>query len=135
MLCNPLYHTTPLRYIYSVTVSPFLTHVYRALLLPLSFLRVVKLTLLGSIISNLLLVMGCAFVAGGLVHPTQHFNAQGTAVNSGLLILAGELGGGLWVSKQVCVGGGGRGREDEESTTGLNDTAADVLTFPLQGNV
>uniref|UniRef100_A0A383V9Q3 Sodium/calcium exchanger membrane region domain-containing protein n=1 Tax=Tetradesmus obliquus TaxID=3088 RepID=A0A383V9Q3_TETOB len=51
-------------------------------------LRVVKLTLLGSIISNLLLVMGSAFVAGGLLHPTQSFNQQGVVVNSGLLVLA-----------------------------------------------
>ncbi|KAF6253255.1 Sodium/calcium exchanger protein-domain-containing protein [Scenedesmus sp. NREL 46B-D3] len=51
-------------------------------------LRVVKLTLLGSIISNLLLVMGSAFVAGGVLHPTQSFNKQGVAVNSGLLVLA-----------------------------------------------
>lgn len=54
-----------------------------------SFLRVVKLTLLGSVISNLLLVMGCAFLAGGLVHPQQRFNQQGINVNCGLLILSG----------------------------------------------
>lgn len=48
-----------------------------------------KLTLLGSIISNLLLVMGSAFVAGGIVHPMQTFNQQGIVVNSGLLVLAG----------------------------------------------
>jgi hypothetical protein len=57
-----------------------------------SFLRVVKLTLLGSIISNLLLVMGSAFVAGGIYHPMQHFNQQGINVNCGLLILSGEQG-------------------------------------------
>lgn len=59
------------------------------LLLLFRLLRVVKLTLLGSIISNLLLVMGSAFVAGGLLHPTQSFNQQGVVVNSGLLVLAG----------------------------------------------
>lgn len=32
------------------------------------YLRVVKLTLLGSIVSNLLLVMGSAFIAGGARH-------------------------------------------------------------------
>jgi len=52
-------------------------------------LRVVKLTLLGSIIGNLLLVMGSAFVAGGIFHPSQTFNQQGINVNCGLLILAG----------------------------------------------
>jgi hypothetical protein len=55
----------------------------------LRLLRVVKLTLLGSIISNLLLVMGSAFVAGGILHPTQSFNQQGVVVNCGLLVLAG----------------------------------------------
>jgi Ca2+:H+ antiporter len=50
---------------------------------------VVKLTLLGSIIGNLLLVMGSAFVAGGLFHASQAFNSQGINVNCGLLILAG----------------------------------------------
>jgi len=54
------------------------------------YLRLVKLTLLGSIASNLLLVLGCAFVAGGLVsgRATQRFNRQGAAVNVGLLTLA-----------------------------------------------
>lgn len=50
----------------------------------------VKLTLLGSIISNLLLVMGSAFVAGGVIHPMQHFNQQGIQVNTGLLIVSGK---------------------------------------------
>jgi Ca2+:H+ antiporter len=53
------------------------------------YLRLVKLTLLGSIVSNLLLVLGCAFVAGGVAgHATQRFNRQGAAVNVGLLMLA-----------------------------------------------
>jgi Ca2+:H+ antiporter len=52
------------------------------------YLRVVQLTLLGSIVSNLLLVMGSAFVAGGLVSSSQRFNQQGVNVNCGLLILA-----------------------------------------------
>lgn len=63
-----------------------------------SYLRVVKLTLLGSVISNLLLVMGCSFVAGGALYKQQSFNKEGIAVNSGLLILAGEVawGDGWW---------------------------------------
>lgn len=55
------------------------------------FLRVVKLTLLGSVIGNLLLVMGSAFIAGGVLHPSQSFNQQGINVNCGLLILSGGL--------------------------------------------
>ncbi|GBG00092.1 calcium proton exchanger [Raphidocelis subcapitata] len=52
------------------------------------YLRVVKLTLLGSIVSNLLLVMGSAFIAGGVLHPMQHYNQRGINVNCGLLLLS-----------------------------------------------
>eukprot|EP00798_Chlamydomonas_sp_ICE-L_P007659 gene7659-813_t len=51
-------------------------------------LRVVQLSLLGSVISNLLLVMGSAFIVGGINHSTQSFNQQGVSVNCGLLMLA-----------------------------------------------
>nr|GME13062.1 vacuolar cation/proton exchanger 3-like [Ipomoea batatas] len=53
-------------------------------------MRVVQQSLLGSILSNMLLVLGCAFFAGGLVysHKEQVFN-KGTAVmNSALLLMA-----------------------------------------------
>ena len=39
-------------------------------------LRVVQLSLLGSVVSNLLMVMGTAFLAGGILHPMQTFNKQ-----------------------------------------------------------
>lgn len=72
------------------------------------YLRVVKLTLLGSIIGNLLLVMGSAFIAGGLVHSSQTFNQQGINVNCGLLILSGGRGGGDMLSgKRACWKGAG----------------------------
>eukprot|EP00967_Tisochrysis_lutea_P035336 scaffold42294_cov33-Tisochrysis_lutea.AAC.3 len=51
-------------------------------------LRIVQVSLLGSILSNLLLVLGCAFFAGGIRHKHQHFNSHGSAVNIGLLMLA-----------------------------------------------
>lgn len=51
-------------------------------------LRIVQLTLLGSIISNLLLVLGSAFIAGGLMHRQQQFSQQGINVNCGLLVVA-----------------------------------------------
>ncbi|VFQ64384.1 unnamed protein product [Cuscuta campestris] len=53
-------------------------------------MRVVQQSLLGSILSNMLLVLGCAFFAGGIVYSNkeQVFN-KGTAVmNSGLLLMA-----------------------------------------------
>ncbi|XP_070673674.1 vacuolar cation/proton exchanger 3-like isoform X2 [Malus domestica] len=53
-------------------------------------IRVVQQSLLGSILSNMLLVLGCAFFAGGLVHShrEQVFNKATSGVNSGLLLMA-----------------------------------------------
>ncbi|TVU46657.1 hypothetical protein EJB05_06207 [Eragrostis curvula] len=53
-------------------------------------IRVVQQSLLGSILSNMLLVLGCAFFAGGIVHSDrdQVFNKASAVVNSGLLLMA-----------------------------------------------
>jgi Ca2+:H+ antiporter len=51
-------------------------------------LRVVQLSLLGSILSNMLLVLGCAFFAGGCKFKHQTFNKTGVGMNSALLLLA-----------------------------------------------
>lgn len=51
-------------------------------------LRVVQLSLLGSILSNMLLVLGCAFLFGGMKFKTQTFNKTGVGMNSALLLLA-----------------------------------------------
>ncbi|KAL4618393.1 hypothetical protein ACB092_06G006500, partial [Castanea dentata] len=52
-------------------------------------IRIVQLSLLGSILSNLLLVLGCAFLCGGLVlQKEQLFNKVTAVVNSGLLLMA-----------------------------------------------
>ncbi|WCJ32538.1 Vacuolar cation/proton exchanger 5 [Euphorbia peplus] len=55
-----------------------------------NMIRVVQLSLLGSILSNMLLVLGCAFFCGGLVHhqKEQVFNKASAVVNSGLLLMA-----------------------------------------------
>lgn len=49
---------------------------------------VVKASLTGSIIGNILLVMGAAFLAGGLKFPTQKFNASGARSQATMLTLA-----------------------------------------------
>jgi Ca2+:H+ antiporter len=49
---------------------------------------VVKASLTGSIIGNLLLVTGAAILAGGLKHKTQNFNASGARIYSTMLMLA-----------------------------------------------
>ncbi|XP_039145057.1 vacuolar cation/proton exchanger 3-like isoform X2 [Dioscorea cayenensis subsp. rotundata] len=53
-------------------------------------IRVVQQSLLGSILSNMLLVLGCAFFSGGIVHynKVQVFNKASAVVNSGLLLMA-----------------------------------------------
>ncbi|KAF6174990.1 hypothetical protein GIB67_026478 [Kingdonia uniflora] len=53
-------------------------------------IRVVQQSLLGSILSNMLLVLGCAFFSGGMVHSSkvQVFDKAAAVVNSGLLLMA-----------------------------------------------
>lgn len=51
-------------------------------------LRLVQLSLVGSIFSNLLLVLGCAFLAGGIRYSSMRFNRSAANANSGILLLA-----------------------------------------------
>ncbi|KAL6888644.1 hypothetical protein ACP4OV_009670 [Aristida adscensionis] len=53
-------------------------------------LRVVQQSLLGSIMSNILLVLGCAFFSGGLAcgKTEQTFSKEDAVLNSGLLLMA-----------------------------------------------
>eukprot|EP00850_Spirogloea_muscicola_P019210 SM000186S04128 [mRNA] locus=s186:37711:49940:- [translate_table: standard] len=49
--------------------------------------RVIQLSLLGSIVGNLLLCLGSAFISGGLRFHTQTYNAAAAQMHSGLLLL------------------------------------------------
>jgi Ca2+:H+ antiporter len=49
---------------------------------------VVKASLTGSIIGNILLVLGAAFLAGGMRYPTQRFNPAGARIQATMLTLA-----------------------------------------------
>jgi Ca2+:H+ antiporter len=51
-------------------------------------INVVKASLSGSIIGNLLLVLGLSLVAGGLRHPVQRFSRTTSAMNSTTLMIA-----------------------------------------------
>ena len=51
-------------------------------------LEVVRAALIGSILANTLLVLGLAFIAGGLRHGAQRFGADQTRLMSTLLVLA-----------------------------------------------
>src|SRR5919106_5985387 len=50
--------------------------------------EVVKASLTGSILGNLLLVLGISFLAGGVRHREQRFNAQAAGVHASSLVLA-----------------------------------------------
>ena len=49
---------------------------------------VVKASIIGSIVGNILLVLGAAMLAGGLRHREQHFNAAGARAQATMLTLA-----------------------------------------------
>ena len=51
-------------------------------------ITVVQATIVGSILSNVLLVLGLAFIVGGLRHGTQKFSADGPRMVSVLLVLS-----------------------------------------------
>jgi Ca2+:H+ antiporter len=51
-------------------------------------LRIVQVSLLGSILSNLLLVLGCAFLVGGLKYPEQKYSHKAQTLSFSLLLLA-----------------------------------------------
>ncbi|KZT69758.1 calcium/proton exchanger [Daedalea quercina L-15889] len=51
-------------------------------------LRIVQTSMLGSILSNLLLVLGCSFFAGGLKYPQSDFDETAAQASSSLMTLA-----------------------------------------------
>ena len=50
--------------------------------------RIVQVSLLGSILSNLLLVLGTAFLVGGAKHPEQRYSKTAQTASFGLLLLS-----------------------------------------------
>ena len=51
-------------------------------------LRVVQLSLLGSVLSNMLLVLGSGLIAGGSKRTTQYFNRHAVMTSTGLLLMS-----------------------------------------------
>jgi len=51
-------------------------------------LRIVQTSLIGSVLSNMLLVLGCSFIAGGLNTEIQEFSSTGAQISSSLMTLA-----------------------------------------------
>ena len=53
-----------------------------------TMIQIVQASLIGSILGNLLLVMGLSFVWGGIHYTTQKFSSEASQVNGSLLLLA-----------------------------------------------
>ena len=68
-------------------------------------LDVVKASIVGSIIGNLLLVLGAAFLAGGLRYPLQTFATIGARAQVGMMALAAMA---ILIPSVVAVIGGGK---------------------------
>ncbi len=77
---------------------------------------VVKASLIGSIIGNLLLVLGASFLAGGIRHKVQEFNSIGTTSQTTTLSIAAIA---LVVPTVFYAEGGGRITQELEDTLSL----------------
>lgn len=89
------------------------------------FVDMVQGSLLGSILSNLLLVLGMCFLLGGFKHHTQYYNADGARVQVSLMVLAVLA---LAVPSMAGIG---------ESVPSMRDTDEDltVLLISIGGAV
>ena len=70
---------------------------------------VVKASIAGSIVGNILLVLGAAMLAGGLRQPEQHYNAEGARSQATMLTLAAIA---LILPAAYQAGLAGRGRAE-----------------------
>ncbi|KAG2499474.1 hypothetical protein HYH03_002421 [Edaphochlamys debaryana] len=86
---------------------------------------VVAASLLGSILSNLLLVLGCSFFFGGLYNKTQRFNATGNQASGSLLFLAAL--GFLIPTGAGLLFGGGADHNPQEVVLGISRGTAVIL--------
>jgi Ca2+:H+ antiporter len=74
--------------IMNATVGNIGEIIIAAFLIAAGELDVVKASITGSIIGNLLLVLGASLFVGGLKNGIQHYDAQATSMNAASLILA-----------------------------------------------
>jgi len=82
--------------------------------------KLVQLSLLGSMLSNMLLVLGCAFFFGGIRHKKQHFNKVSSQINMTLLMLT--VMGILFPTILTLAG-----QEDEQSEIAFSRAVATFL--------
>ncbi len=89
--------------------------------------EVVKASLTGSILGNILLVLGASFLAGGLRHPRQRFNTTGARSQATMLILAAIA----LVSPSLFHHVGGAEALPREGTLSLAIAAVLLTTYGL----
>lgn len=87
-------------------------------------LGVVKTSLLGSIISNTLLVLGMACIAGGITKPVQTFNSTAASANTTLLLMSI-----LGMSIPACLASLGEVRPNGRQDLMISRFTAIVLLF------
>ncbi len=78
--------------------------------------EIVKASLTGSIIGNLLLVLGLSFLLGGLRHSEQHYSAGAASVHSTSLVLAVT---GLLMPALFALGSNGENLLEREVVSGI----------------
>jgi len=99
-------------------------------------IRVVQASLIGSILSNLLLVLGMCFVAGGIKNSVMKFNSTAAQTSSGILflaVLAVVMPAALRVQVQEELDAA-KLLLASENFTDLNVTAAETL-IPLEARL
>lgn len=107
--------------------------VVAAFALKAGLLWVIQVSLLGSILSNSLLVLGCAFLVGGLRHPEQRFNRHMSSVNVSFLVMSTTtmlLPAILSASKQYH---GGKDPKESEAELLVFSRITAVLTLASYG--
>jgi len=78
-------------------------------------LRVVQASLLGSILSNLLLVLGMSFFVGGLKYKVQNFNMTASQVSTSLLlqsVMGITMPAAFFLTNSATVGGATLGADE-----------------------
>jgi Ca2+:H+ antiporter len=88
---------------------------------------VVKASITGSIIGNLLLVLGAALLAGGLRHPTQTFNAAAARTRTTMLLLAAAA----LIAPAAYEHLAGRGAAVRESSFSFEVAIVLILSYAL----
>lgn len=89
----PISHLSPHSTVLNATLGNAVELIVAIIALVKCEIRVVQSSLLGSILSNLLLVLGMCFLAGGLKYSEQGFKETASQINSSLLVISviGEL--------------------------------------------